>query len=63
MREELRTAPVTWLASGPITIRDAAPILATFRPGTAKVVRFSGPHTLYRAGGWDSSKGQLASAW
>jgi len=32
-------------------------------PGTVKVVCFTGPHTLYRAGGWDSIKGQLASAY
>jgi len=63
MRQDLSMVAATWLASGPITIRDVASVLATFKPGTAKVVRFSGPHTLYRAGGWDASKGELASAY
>ena len=28
-----------------------------------KVVRFIGPHRLYRAAGWDSTKGGMASAY
>lgn len=63
MREDLSIPAAVWLASGPVAIRDTASVLATFKPGTAKVVRFFGPHTLYRAAGWDSSKGQLATAY
>jgi hypothetical protein len=63
MREVVSVSPAVWLASGPIVIQNSASVLATFNPGTVKVVRFTGPHTLYRAGGWDSIKGQLASAY
>jgi hypothetical protein len=28
-----------------------------------KVVKFKGPHTLYRAAGWDSTRGEMASAY
>lgn len=63
MREDVSMVPAAWLASGPIVIHDAASVLATFNPGTVKVVRFYGPHTLYRAGGWDATKGQMASAY
>ena len=63
MREALSVPALTWLSSGPIVIRDTASVLATFKPGSAKVVRFRGSHTLYRAAGWDATKGAMASAY
>jgi hypothetical protein len=63
MREELRINPMAWLASGPIVILNPASILSTFRPASARVVRFAGPHTLYRAAGWDSTHRKMASAY
>ena len=63
MREYVADIPAEWLESGPIEIFHSASILATFMPGTAKVVRFVGPHTFYRAAGWSSGKGQWASAY
>lgn len=63
MREELSVLPTTWLTSAPIPITNAASILSAFKPGTAQVVRFMGPHRLYRAAGWDQTKGSMASAY
>ena len=58
MRKKLDLRPWQWLAAGPIPIPDVAGVLATFRPGTARVVCFSGPHTLCRAAGWGLKKGK-----
>ena len=63
MREQLSIAPATWLAGDPIPINNSASVLSTFRPGTAMVVRFRGPHRFYRAAGWDSTRGSMASAY
>jgi hypothetical protein len=64
VREELSISAINWLNAKPIVVADAASVLATFQsPAAAKVVKFSGPHTLYRAGGWDTNKGKLASAY
>ena len=66
MRQGVGTAPSAWLTSGPIVVPNAALVLATFVPGTTKVVRFAGPHTLYRAAGWYVTKtgeGRMASAY
>ncbi len=64
MREQLSENPMTWLTSSPMPIQAsfANGILATFKPGTAKVVKFKGAHKFYRAAGWDA-KGQMASAY
>ena len=45
------------------SINNSASVLSTFRPGTAKVVRFRGAHRFYRAAGWDSTRGEMASAY
>ena len=58
MRKELDPRPWQWLAASQIPITDVAGVLATFRPGTARVVCFSGPHTLYRAAGWRLKNGK-----
>jgi hypothetical protein len=63
VRRDLPDAPLAWLSSGPITIPNPQAVLATFRPGTVKVVQFSGPHRLLRAAGWDATTGRLASAY
>ncbi|MBI5256548.1 MAG: hypothetical protein HY855_08620 [Burkholderiales bacterium] len=56
-------SPAVWLASGPIVIHNAASVLQAFQPGTTRVVRFIGPHRLYRAAGWDAKSGRMASAY
>ena len=63
MRKELDLTPGQWLAAGPIPIPDVAGVLATFRPGTARVVSFSGQHTLWRAAGWSSKDAKQVSAY
>ncbi len=63
MRQELSITPAAWLASAPIPIASSACVLTAFVPGTAKVVRFRGPHRLYRAAGWDSTRGKMATAY
>lgn len=63
MRQEQTLSPSVWLASGPISIANPSVVLQTFRAGTAKVVRFIGPHRLYRAAGWDAKSGRMASAY
>lgn len=63
MRQDLSTTPTAWLSGAPIPIPHSSSILSTFLPGTAKVVRFRGPHRFYRAAGWDAKKGGMASAY
>ena len=63
MRQDLNEDARTWLAAGPIKIADPSAVLMTFRAGTAKVVRFVGPHHLLRAAGWDATRGGFASAY
>jgi len=63
VREEVSISPSVWLSSPPIPITHAPSVLATFKPGTVKVVRFVGPHKLYRAAGWDATKDSLASSY
>ena len=63
MRQDLSITPSAWLASAPIAIAVPASVLAAFLPGTAKVVRFTGPHRLYRAAGWDAPRGTMATAY
>lgn len=63
MRQELALSPAEWLAAGPVCIDDPAPILSAFQPGTAKVVRFTGPHTFYRAAGWNAKDNAMANAY
>jgi hypothetical protein len=60
MRQEQFLRPATWLARGPLAVRPAE-VLAAFAPGSAKVVRFAGPHRLYRAAGWDTLRGRQAT--
>lgn len=63
MREQLSISPAAWLSGSPIPISNPASVMSAFKPGTMKIVRFMGPHTLYRAAGWDSSRGEMASAY
>lgn len=63
MREQLPISPATWLSSSPIPIANPASVMSAFKPGTMKVIRSKGPHKLYRAAGWDSTKGEMASAY
>lgn len=64
MRQDIGITPAAWLASGPIVIDNPTAVLATFdASSTPRVVKFTGSHTLYRAGGWDTNKGVLASAY
>jgi hypothetical protein len=63
LRENLPISPMTWLSDGPIVIDNPTSVLATFKQNPVSVVRFSGPHAFYRAAGWDSNKGRLASAY
>jgi len=63
MREALNISSAGWLTSAPIPISHYSSILSAFIPGTAKVVRFTGPHRFYRAAGWDSTKGGMASRY
>ncbi|HTZ58691.1 MAG TPA: hypothetical protein VMB49_11360 [Acidobacteriaceae bacterium] len=62
MREQLPIPALEWLSSGSIVIEKPTSVLSTFKPGTVNVVRFTGPHELYRAAGWDAKK-VLASAY
>jgi hypothetical protein len=62
MRHELSIAASIWLAAAPIPIASSASVLTAFVPGTAKSCASGGPHRLYRAAGWDSPKGTMASA-
>jgi hypothetical protein len=63
MRQEMPVLPAAWLTSAPIPINSPASILSAFKPGTAKVFRFAGPHSFYRAAGWDTKRGSMASAY
>lgn len=63
MRQEQTLSPSVWLAGGPIAIGNPSAVLQAFQPGTVKVVRFLGPHRLYRAAGWDAKGGRMASAY
>ena len=63
MREEISMSPTAWLSKAPIPIPSPASVLSAFKPGTAKVVRFTGLHKFYRAAGWDATRGGLASAY
>ncbi|MES9854839.1 MAG: hypothetical protein ABW170_23770 [Candidatus Thiodiazotropha sp. L084R] len=63
MRSELAISPSDWLKEHPISIQNPASILSAFKPVAIKVVKFKGPHRLYRASGWDSNRGQIASAY
>jgi hypothetical protein len=51
------------MSSGPIPIANPSQVLATFQNGSADVMRFTGPHRLYRAAGWDATRGQMAAAY
>jgi hypothetical protein len=57
VREEIPIGAETWLRGGPVVVPMPAKVLATFRPGAAKVVTFVGPHRLYRAADWDATRG------
>jgi len=63
MRSNVSTSAAAWLAAGPIRIADPKKVLATFKPGTAQVVRFSGSHGLLRAAGWSTKDQRQASAY
>ncbi|WP_395699718.1 hypothetical protein [Aquabacterium sp.] len=62
MRQEQTLSPAAWLARGPMAVNPAE-VLPNFRVGSAKVVRFIGPHRFYRAAGWDATRVRLASAF
>ncbi|MBX2879638.1 MAG: hypothetical protein KTR32_06895 [Granulosicoccus sp.] len=63
MKEQLRISPIKWLSDAPITIPNPASVIGAFRPGTMKIVKFKGAHRFYRAAGWDSTRGEMASAF
>ena len=63
MREQLSVSPKEWLLSQPIPIPFASSVISAYRPNSLKVIKFKGPHNFYRAAGWDSTKGELASAY
>ncbi len=62
MRQEQTLSPASWLTRGPIAVNPGE-VLPNFRAGTAKVVRFIGPHRFYRAAGWDTKRSRMASAY
>jgi hypothetical protein len=49
------------MSSGPIPVTNPQQVLSTFQNGVAEVVRFSGPHRLYRAAGWDANSAQVSA--
>lgn len=48
--------PYQWLMAPPIVIVQPSSVLDAFLAGTVRVMRFTGPHTLYRAAGWGLGK-------
>jgi len=61
MRQEQTLSPSVWLASGPIVMPRPGAVLDALVGGTARVVRFVGPHRLYRAAGWHAAGDRAAS--
>jgi hypothetical protein len=64
MRTPLTIQPQVWLAAVPSPVAAPGSVLATFLPAPPpRVFRFDGPHRFFRAAGWDSTKGRLASPY
>lgn len=62
MRQEQTLQAAAWLARGPIALNPGE-VLSALVPGSARVVRFAGPHRLYRAAGWDGRRGKLTTPY
>jgi hypothetical protein len=54
--------PSQWLSSPPNPHPRPASVLSAFS-GAPAVYEFRGPHRLYRAAGWDSTRGRMASPY
>jgi hypothetical protein len=65
MKEQLiNIDPVNWLRRPPIPVTATWKVLSGFdKSKPMMVVRYKGPHSLYRVAGWDETRGKMADPY